>query len=306
MFEELLPNQMNGLTTHKVHILASSKKYNNHAGIWETVTQGVLLCCCCTAAICYAALGKREKQRLAQQQSKKQQQEGGTSQPAAAMDSSAAAAAFTRLTELADLLLNAGGELGIYSQRKEQLERFAKAVLPETDVLAGDDGGDDMFGDDDDDDVFPKKSDGTSEGKSGAAAVAANESDSSGITAAAAGGSSTAANGGAPQAAAAAAAAGTAAAAEAEGVDYSSWPVKELRRFLKERGVDSSSIVEKGDLVNQVGFEWEDLPGFLVRSLEGHRGLREYCQTMFCGVRWRCGLLGRGGHSARLCHVWVS
>lgn len=182
------------------------------------------------------------------------------------MDSSAAAAAFTRLTELADLLLNAGGELGIYSQRKEQLERFAKAVLPETDILAGDAGGDDMFGDDDDDDVIPKKSDGTSEGKSGAAAVAANESDSSGIAAAAAGGSSTAANGGAvaaaggggaPQAAAAAAEAGAAAAAgaaEGEGVDYSIWPVKELRRFLTERGVDSSSIVEKGDLVNQVRF----------------------------------------------------
>jgi CD2 antigen cytoplasmic tail-binding protein 2 len=172
------------------------------------------------------------------------------------MDSSTAAAAFTRLTELADLLLNAGGELGIYSQRKEQLERFAKAVLPETDILAGDDGGDDMFGDDDD--IIPKKS----EGKDAAAAAEGGESTAmrAPAAAAAAGGSSTAANGAAAAAAAAgsaaqaeAGAAGDAAAAEAAVVDYSSWPVKELRRFLTERGVDSSSIVEKGELVNEVG-----------------------------------------------------
>lgn len=42
----------------------------------------------------------------------------------------------------------------------------------------------------------------------------------------------------------------TAAAVE---VEYSSWPVKELRRFLTERGVDSSSIVEKHELVDKVG-----------------------------------------------------
>ena len=38
---------------------------------------------------------------------------------------------------------------------------------------------------------------------------------------------------------------------EADQVDYSSWPVKELRRFLTERGVDPSGIVEKNDLVSQ-------------------------------------------------------
>eukprot|EP00887_Chlorella_sp_A99_P003863 scaffold11.g3863.t1 len=42
--------------------------------------------------------------------------------------------------------------------------------------------------------------------------------------------------------------AATAAAAE-DTTDYGSWPIKELRRFLTERGVDPSSIVEKGDLV---------------------------------------------------------
>ncbi len=43
------------------------------------------------------------------------------------------------------------------------------------------------------------------------------------------------------------------AAPEAERMDYSAWPVKELRRFLTERGKDSSGIVEKADLVAQVG-----------------------------------------------------
>ena len=38
----------------------------------------------------------------------------------------------------------------------------------------------------------------------------------------------------------------------APAVDYSSWPVKELRRFLTERGVDSSSVVEKQELVGAV------------------------------------------------------
>ena len=38
----------------------------------------------------------------------------------------------------------------------------------------------------------------------------------------------------------------------AEQADYAAWPIKELRRFLTERGVDSSGIVEKADLVAQV------------------------------------------------------
>ncbi len=49
-----------------------------------------------------------------------------------------------------------------------------------------------------------------------------------------------------------AAAAPSSAAKEAEQVDYSTWPIKELRRFLTERGVDASGIVEKADLVAQV------------------------------------------------------
>lgn len=37
-----------------------------------------------------------------------------------------------------------------------------------------------------------------------------------------------------------------------EEADYSGWPVKELSRFLKERGVDPSGMIEKADLVKKV------------------------------------------------------
>ena len=37
-----------------------------------------------------------------------------------------------------------------------------------------------------------------------------------------------------------------------EAINYSSWPIKELRRFLQERGHDVTGIVEKADLVSQV------------------------------------------------------
>jgi dienelactone hydrolase len=79
----------------------------------------------------HTAMGKREKQRLAAQQA------AGGEAAAAAPDAAAAERDFTKLTELADLLLNAGGELDVYSHRKEQLQRWADAVLPQTNVLAG-------------------------------------------------------------------------------------------------------------------------------------------------------------------------
>ncbi|GIL85988.1 hypothetical protein Vretimale_9026 [Volvox reticuliferus] len=47
----------------------------------------------------------------------------------------------------------------------------------------------------------------------------------------------------------------TASAAQSGGgdtVDYASWPIKELKRLLQERGVDPSGFVEKGDLVSKV------------------------------------------------------
>ncbi|KAK9806523.1 hypothetical protein WJX73_006788 [Symbiochloris irregularis] len=39
---------------------------------------------------------------------------------------------------------------------------------------------------------------------------------------------------------------------ESSQVDYSSWPIKELRRFLQERGQDAAGIVDKSDLVAKV------------------------------------------------------
>ena len=35
-------------------------------------------------------------------------------------------------------------------------------------------------------------------------------------------------------------------------MDYASWPIKELRRFLTERGEDSSGCTEKSELIAKV------------------------------------------------------
>ncbi|KXZ50512.1 hypothetical protein GPECTOR_16g687 [Gonium pectorale] len=51
---------------------------------------------------------------------------------------------------------------------------------------------------------------------------------------------------------AAAAAAGPSKGSSGDHVDYGSWPVKELKRLLQERGVDPSGFVEKGDLIAKV------------------------------------------------------
>jgi hypothetical protein len=60
-----------------------------------------------------------------------------------------AAAALSRITELADLLLTAGGELEVYSQHKELLQRWADAILPKAPppgaAAAAADDDDDMF-----------------------------------------------------------------------------------------------------------------------------------------------------------------
>jgi chemotaxis protein histidine kinase CheA len=165
------------------------------------------------------------------------------------MDAAAASAAFSRLTELADLLLNAGGELGIYADRKEALERFARAVLPQRDVLAAAAaaaGGDD----DDDDDMF---ADGDDAGGAAASAKAPQQQPLPQQQAPQPQQQQPPQQQQAPQQPAApAAAAQPAAPAQQPQVDYGSWPVKELRRFLTERGVDSSSLVEKAELVAEV------------------------------------------------------
>lgn len=95
------------------------------------VVVAVALAVAVAAAFDFAALGKREKQRLAAQEAAAEKGSGALhSVDTAERD-------FTKLTELADLLLNAGGELDIYSHKKEQLERWAAAVLPQSDILKG-------------------------------------------------------------------------------------------------------------------------------------------------------------------------
>jgi hypothetical protein len=77
-----------------------------------------------------AALGKRERARLAAAAAQAEPTSDATAAAAAAAD-------FARLTELADLLLSAGGELDVYSNTKEQLQRWAAAVLPQSGLLDG-------------------------------------------------------------------------------------------------------------------------------------------------------------------------
>ncbi len=71
-----------------------------------------------------------------------------------------------------------------------------------------------------------------------------------------------------------------------ETADYSTWPIKELRRFLQERGHDVTGTVEKADLVSQVtaaaasgpegesidapaGFQYDPVSGYYSNSETG-------------------------------------
>ena len=53
-----------------------------------------------------------------------------------------------------------------------------------------------------------------------------------------------------------------------DAVDYSSWPVKELIRFLRERGVDSAGITEKSELVSHVAEVQSFLPYSVLRTFD--------------------------------------
>ncbi|KAG1654178.1 hypothetical protein FOA52_009838 [Chlamydomonas sp. UWO 241] len=186
------------------------------------------------------AMGKREKAKAE-----------ATAAAAAAGDGDAAAAPaaagdlalFERLTDLTDSLF-AEGETDVFTTVREELVRSAEMWLPKGSIGGASAGGavpaaaaavsgpaadsdDDMFGDDD-----------------GAAAAAPSP------PAAAAAAPPAAA---APAASAQAQAPPQAPAAQQQqrATDFSSWPVKEILRFLKESGVDSDGIVEKGDLVTR-------------------------------------------------------
>ena len=123
-------------------------------------------------------------------------------------------AALGRITEGTNDPMNAG-EHDVYTKTRFQLEREADMILPRAQVEAD---GDDMFADDDDD------------------AAAAGD----------------AAPGPSPAPAAAQTAPAEPAAAAEDATDYASWPVAELKRMLRERGLSAEGIAEKADLVQRV------------------------------------------------------
>lgn len=123
------------------------------------------------------------------------------------------AESINRLTELADKLLDEG-ELDVYSCTKEEFEHAAALFLPKTEAATEKTDGD-MFGDDDDD-MFSEKI---------PVPVSAAQ----------------------PPAMASGEACGS-----VHSKPYSAWTIPELKMFLTERGSDTSSILEKGELVKKV------------------------------------------------------
>ena len=181
-------------------------------------------------------------------------------------------AALERITEGANDLMNAG-EHDVYTKTRFQLEHEADMILPRAHFEAD---GDDMFADDDD-----------------AAAPAGNDAPSPSPAPAAA-------RTGAP----AEPAAEPAAAAE-DATDYASWPVAELKRVLRERGVSAGGIAEKADLVQRVreavaataaptapglpdggrGWAWDGASGYHFHA-ERQLYFHVESQAYFDGQRW--------------------
>lgn len=214
------------------------------------------------------ALGKREKLRL------QHLQESAGSKNAAGgegggVDGSAASAAdpklIDRFTEITDRLF-AEGETDVYSTTREELERSAAMWLPKQQLAAapgapfvvsgaphqqpaasaGAGGGHD----DNDDDMFAEEDLGPAP-----TAVPAAAAPDAALHTAAPGDNGRSVGTAAPSEATAAPAAASGPAGDAQdqqpATDFSSWPIREIVRFLKENGVDAAGIVEKGDLVSQ-------------------------------------------------------
>ncbi|KIZ04688.1 hypothetical protein MNEG_3275 [Monoraphidium neglectum] len=205
------------------------------------------------------AMGKREKARLAKleaERAAKAAAKGGSAGAGSAGGGAGGAsdeAGFQRLTELADMLVSAG-ELDVYGATCEQLRRWAALTLPRSEVEgeagAKEDGGGKPAVDvDDDDDMFASDDDD----KPKAAAVVRTQPPPAAPPAAAAPVAAPEADSAAVPTTGATAAAPPSGGSGGGGVtDYASWPIKELRRFLQERGQDTAGIVEKGDLVARV------------------------------------------------------
>ena len=175
-------------------------------------------------------------------------------------------AALGRITDRANDLMNAG-EHDVYTKTRFQLEREADMILPQAHFEAD---GDDMFADDDD----------AAAGDDGPAPAAQT--------------------GAAP----AEPAAGLPAAAE-DATDYASWPVAELKRMLRERGLSAEGIAEKADLVQRVreavaataaltapglpdggrGWAWDAASGYHFHA-ERQLYFHVESQAYFDGQRW--------------------
>lgn len=183
---------------------------------------------------------------------KRSRQRGGDDEAAADMAAEvapdpAAKELFNKLTAAAMKLMDAG-ENDVYSQKKEYFERAASVYIdadeagpPGGALAAGpskaayEDADEDMFGSDD-------------EGKEAAKPQQQAAAPAAAAAAGPVGAGAPPAPGGPPRAVAPQ----PASAPAADETDYSSWPVKELRRFLTERGVEAGNIVEKGELIAKV------------------------------------------------------
>ena len=139
---------------------------------------------------------------------------------------------FLRMTEIVDLLFSEG-ETEIFTSDKGELEKSAAMWLPKpkADSVAPSKYGKEKIaiaGDDNDDDDMFGDGDGQAKKEKGSVVDGIQLIKGAALQ---------------PQAA-------SKTSDEAPGTDYSSWPVKEVVRFLKENGVDASGIVEKGELVD--------------------------------------------------------
>mmetsp|Transcript_20692 Transcript_20692/g.57435 ORF Transcript_20692/g.57435 Transcript_20692/m.57435 type:complete len:445 (-) Transcript_20692:441-1775(-) len=159
--------------------------------------------------------------------------------------STADKAAFVELAELVDQLLSAG-ELDIYTESKYQMQREAELYSRPTilDDKPGDNSGDDMFAEDSDDEPLakcPAVAVGTTEpGKAGAATTTE------------------------------AAAAAGAVAASSGYTDMSTLPVKELQKFLQDRGVDVTGVLEKAELVEKAKAVSQVPEGYVYHAESGY------------------------------------
>jgi hypothetical protein len=161
---------------------------------------------------------------------------GDTAPAADAEQAAKDRADFDALTEAASALMDAG-DVDVYSRERAWFKAAAAVHIDVSDsddegageggVLAAGKGAAAYAGDVEDDDMFADDAGGVDPPKPAAPAAA-------------------------PAAPAAPTAALAGADADADATDYASWPVKELRRLLAERGGDGAGATEKADLVAAV------------------------------------------------------